>query len=561
MADQSASRYQALYRRFRPQRFSDVLGQEHVTRALASAVRDGKVAHAYLFSGPRGTGKTSTARILAMALNCEHPQDGEPDGSCSSCEAIRQGASLDVQELDAASNRKIEDVRDLLSRVALGTPGLWKVYIIDEVHQLTADASSALLKTLEEPPGHVIFVLATTDPHKVLPTIRSRTEHYEFRLLGSEVLSSLLAEVNDRAALGLSPDAIDEVVRRGRGSARDALSAMDQVAALGGVEAGDSAVTDVVDALAEHDAGRVLVHVAEASNRGLDPRRLGQDILEYLRNGFLATRAPSLVMLTESAAKEAAARATELGPAAIVRAMEAIGQALVDMREAPDPRTTLEVTLVRLSAPDLDHSPAALLERIERLERAAGQKPGGASGDPDAPRRPGRPGARPAATPGDRPADPAASARPGGDLRLRSGVRRGPGDSRRGGPYGGPTGRQAGGEQAVGRPDPAAPPVPGPPATRAESVRRACLRPGLSLLRRACLRPGLSLVPRGCLRPGRTLEPRGRLPAASPPPPLMLAPARCLRGPPPEDRRRHPRSRPRRRRRRRRPHPCPPAKS
>ena len=470
MADQSASRYQALYRRFRPQRFSDVLGQEHVTRALASAVRDGKVAHAYLFSGPRGTGKTSTARILAMALNCEHPQDGEPDGSCSSCEAIRQGASLDVQELDAASNRKIEDVRDLLSRVALGTPGLWKVYIIDEVHQLTADASSALLKTLEEPPGHVIFVLATTDPHKVLPTIRSRTQHYEFRLLGSEVLSSLLAEVNDRAALGLSPDAIDEVVRRGRGSARDALSAMDQVAALGGVEAGDSAVTDVVDALAEHDAGRVLVHVAEASNRGLDPRRLGQDILEYLRNGFLATRAPSLVMLTESAAKEAAARATELGPAAIVRAMEAIGQALVDMREAPDPRTTLEVTLVRLSAPDLDHSPAALLERIERLERAAGQKPGGASGDPDAPRRPGRPGARPAATPGDRPADPAASARPGvgppPPLPGSGGAREIPGAAAR---MAGPPGDRPAGAGG-GRPDPAAPPVPGPPATRAESA-------------------------------------------------------------------------------------------
>jgi DNA polymerase III subunit gamma/tau len=517
VADESALRYQALYRRFRPQRFSEVLGQEHVTRALASAVRDGKVAHAYLFSGPRGTGKTSTARILAMALNCEYPQDGEPDGSCQSCIAIRQGSSLDVQELDAASNRKIEDVRDLLSRVALGTPGRWKVYIIDEVHQLTADASSALLKTLEEPPGHVVFVLATTDPHKVLPTIRSRTQHYEFRLLGSDVLSSLLSEVNDKAALGLTADDIGEVVRRGRGSARDALSAMDQVAALGEVEADGSAVTDVVDAIAERDAGRVLVHVAEASNRGLEPRRLGQDILEYLRNAFLATRAPSLVMLSEGAVREAAARANELGPAAIVRAMEAIGQALVDMREAPDPRTTLEVTLVRLSAPDLDHSPAALLERIERLERAAGAKPGGGAADP-APTGgraadpgptggrvpdPGptggraRPGTRPATASGDRLADAPAPPRSGvGPPPPLPGQSRAPAlpgsPGRAGSPQGdGPApvgegrssvpGSDAGGGDSSGRaavapPVPAATPPP-VPAAPAPPVPAAPLRP------------------------------------------------------------------------------------
>ena len=228
--------YQALYRRYRPQRFADVLGQEHVTRALRHAVRDGKVAHAYLFSGPRGTGKTSTARILAMALNCEHPVDGEPDGTCPSCVAIRQGSSLDVQELDSATNRGIDEMRDLLGRVALGTPGRWKVYIIDEVHQMTSAAASALLKTLEEPPGHVIFVLATTDPQKVLPTIRSRTQHFEFRLLGADVLATLLRDVNDRAALGVAPEAIDLVVRRGHGSARDALSALDQVAAAGGVD-------------------------------------------------------------------------------------------------------------------------------------------------------------------------------------------------------------------------------------------------------------------------------------------------------------------------------------
>ncbi|MDA8062036.1 MAG: DNA polymerase III subunit gamma/tau, partial [Actinomycetota bacterium] len=309
--------YQSLYRRYRPQRFGEVRGQEHVTRALRNAVRDGKVAHAYLFSGPRGTGKTSTARILAMALNCAHPDDGEPDGTCDSCVAIRRGSSLDVQELDAASNRGIDEMRDLLSRVALGIPGRWKVYIVDEVHQLTPVAASALLKTLEEPPPHVVFVLATTDPQKVLQTIRSRTQHFELRLLGSETLAGLVREVNEAAGLGVAPEAIDLVVRRGHGSARDALSALDQVAALG--EVGDDAgpVSEIVDALAERDPVRVLAAVAEAVGSGRDPRQLLSDLLEQLRNGFLAEQAPTLVMLSDDAASEAARQARSLGRAGV----------------------------------------------------------------------------------------------------------------------------------------------------------------------------------------------------------------------------------------------------
>src|SRR5581483_4833320 len=244
-----------------------------------------------LFSGPRGTGKTSTARILAMALNCEHLDDGEPDGTCDSCVAIRQGSSLDVQELDSASNRGIDEMRDLLSRVALGTPGRWKVYIIDEVHQMTTAASSALLKTLEEPPGHVIFVLATTDPQKVMETIRSRTQHFEFHLLTSDVLAGHLADVAKQAGLDVSQDGIETAVRRGHGSARDALSVLDQVAAAGGVAEDVSAVTDIVDALADKDPGAALTAVADAAQSGLDPRRLATELLEYLRNGFLASRA------------------------------------------------------------------------------------------------------------------------------------------------------------------------------------------------------------------------------------------------------------------------------
>jgi DNA polymerase-3 subunit gamma/tau len=377
--------YQALYRRFRPQRFAEVLGQDHVTRALRAAVRDGKVAHAYLFSGPRGTGKTSTARILAMALNCEQPHDGEPCGVCGSCVAIRTGVSLDVQELDSATNRGIDEMRDLLSRVALGTPGRWKVYIVDEVHQITSAAASALLKTLEEPPAHVVFVLATTDPQKVLDTIRSRTQHFEFRLLGSDVLASLLTDVARQADLEIAPEAIDLVVRRGHGSARDALSALDQVAAAGTAEDDSGVVSDLVDAMIERDAGAVLVKVAEAAASGLDPRRLGTEILEHLRNGFLATRARSLVLLSEAGTSEVEEQAAKLGAAALVRAMELIGQALIDMRDAADPRTTLEVALVRLAAPDVDDSRAALLERIERLERALA---GGARGSGPAPGAP-----------------------------------------------------------------------------------------------------------------------------------------------------------------------------
>jgi DNA polymerase-3 subunit gamma/tau len=369
-APNAGPQYQALYRRYRPQRFSEVLGQDHVTKALRNAVRKGQVAHAYLFSGPRGTGKTSTARILAMALNCEAPVDGEPDGTCTSCAAIRSGSSMDVFELDAASNRKLDEMRELLSRVALGTPGRWKVYIIDEVHQLTSDAASALLKTLEEPPGHVVFVLATTDPQKVLPTIQSRTQHFEFHLLDGELLERLLSGINRDAGLGLSPETVKLAVQRGRGSARDAESALEQLAVAGGEGGAEAPVLDLADALAARDASAVLQAVAAAVAAGKDPRRLGTDLVEHLRNAFLAQQAPSLVLAppgTEAALSELAKK---MGLAFLVRSMEAVGRALVDMHDSADPRVTLEVALVRLALPAADTSPAALLERIERLEKA-----------------------------------------------------------------------------------------------------------------------------------------------------------------------------------------------
>ena len=244
-------------------------------RALRSAVRDDRVSHAYLFSGPRGTGKTSSARILAKALNCESPVDGEPCDVCTSCVEITQGSSLNVHELDAASNNGVDAMRDLVAHAGLGTPGRWKVYIVDEVHMLSTAAANALLKTLEEPPSHVVFVLATTDPQKVPPTIRSRTQHLEFRLLGAETLHNLLESVNEEAGLHVDEEALEAAVRRGRGSARDALSALDQVVASGSADAARPELAAVLDALADGDVSQVLVALERAPGRRLGASAAG----------------------------------------------------------------------------------------------------------------------------------------------------------------------------------------------------------------------------------------------------------------------------------------------
>jgi len=371
--------YQSLYRRYRSQRWSELKGQDHVSQTLRNAVRDGRVSHAYLFSGPRGTGKTSSARILAKALNCANPVEGEPCGTCESCVGITEGRSLDVVELDAASNRGVDAMRELVSRAALGTPGRWKVYIVDEVHMLTTDASTTLLKTLEEPPGHVIFVLATTEPQKVLPTIRSRTQHFEFRLLPLELLTQHLKWVAADAGLDVPAEVIELVARRGKGSVRDALSVLDQVAAAGGIDHHAPSVGEFVEALCDRDAARAVAAVAERCGAGHDPRQMATDVLERLRQTLLVSVSRSLVGLPDEELDTVEAEAHRLGRPATVRAMEILGQTLVDMREAPDPRVLLEVALVRLCRPELDASPAALLERIERLERTLAGAPPAAS--------------------------------------------------------------------------------------------------------------------------------------------------------------------------------------
>ena len=396
--------YQSLYRRYRPQKWSDLKGQDHVSHTLRNAVREEQVSHAYLFSGPRGTGKTSSARILAKALNCPNQVDGEPCGTCDSCVGITEGRSLDVVELDAASNRGVDAMRDLVSRAALGTPGRWKVYIVDEVHMLTTEASNMLLKTLEEPPSHVIFVLATTEPQKVLPTIRSRTQHFEFRLLSVEMLAEHLRWVVADAGLDVPAEVVELVARRGKGSVRDALSVLDQVAAAGGIDHQAPSVGEFVEALCERDAARALAAVAERCGAGHDPRQVATDVLERLRQTLLVSVSRALVGLPDEEVDEVEAEAHRLGRAGTVRAMELLGQALVDMREAPDPRVLLEVALVRLCRPELDSSPEAMLQRIERLERGAPASTSAPAAAPSsfAPAAPPPPVAAPAATGGAR---------------------------------------------------------------------------------------------------------------------------------------------------------------
>ncbi|MEO5974777.1 MAG: DNA polymerase III subunit gamma/tau [Ilumatobacteraceae bacterium] len=359
---------QSLYRRYRPRRFAELKGQEHVVRALRNAVINHREGQAYLFSGPRGTGKTSTARILAKVLNCEAPKDGEPCCVCASCVAIDNGLSYDVLELDAASNNGVESMRDLIERSALGNPGRHRVFILDEVHMLSKPAEAALLKTLEEPPPHVVFVLATTDPQKVSETIRSRTQHLQFHLLSMTDLEPHVRWVIADAGLKVSEEAIKYVLQQGGGSARDALSALELVAAGGGEVDEQISLDEFIEALIDHDPGRALTAVAFAVQRGADPRGLTDDIVRQLREAFLSQMAPELVQLPEQNSIVVSEQARRLGTGSVVHAIEVLGDVLIEMRHAADARLLLEVALVKLTSQVTNNDAGALLARIERLE-------------------------------------------------------------------------------------------------------------------------------------------------------------------------------------------------
>lgn len=371
--------YQSLYRRYRPRRFSEIKGQDHVVTALQTAVREGRVAHAYMLHGPRGTGKTTTARVLAKALNCEAlGDDGEPCCECDSCESIAAGRSFDLHELDAASNNKVDDMRALLERVNLATPGRVKVYLLDEVHMLTTGAENALLKTLEEPPGHVTWVLATTEPHKVAQTIRSRCQVFELGLVNADVMAEHVREIAAAADLDVGDEEIDHALSDGGGSVRDTLTALDRVVSGGGTVELDSSTDAVLGALADHDVAAALAAVADAVRRGRNERTIGEMVLAGLRDAFLTTMGDPPTRLSESEHARAKDLAGRMTAQAMTRAMETLGRALIDMRQAPDPRVDIEVALVRLCRKDADLSLEGLHERLSRLEDRMTGTPGGA---------------------------------------------------------------------------------------------------------------------------------------------------------------------------------------
>lgn len=356
--------YQSLYRRFRPQRFSEVLGQDHVTRALRAAVASESVGHAYLFSGPRGTGKTSTARILAKALNCESPEDGEPCLTCSSCVSIASGGSGEVEELDAASNSGVDAMRWLIQTVSTAGTGRWKVYIIDEVHMLSTAASNALLKTLEEPPPHVIFILATTNPQKVLQTVVSRTQHFEFHLLDMAAVGEVVDDIANRTGVELNAATREWVLRRGRGSARDTLSVLEQVLASGQVlPEVDASIERAVENLLELDAKATVVAVEDLLQTGNDPLWVVSEMLLRLKDQFL---------------NNLSGKGGEYPLARITRAMETLGRLSVGVRDALDPGVVLEAVLVQLVS-DLSGG-ADLEQRVRRLEESLSQ--GASSSNP-----------------------------------------------------------------------------------------------------------------------------------------------------------------------------------
>ncbi|WP_436699090.1 DNA polymerase III subunit gamma and tau [Nocardioides sp. BYT-33-1] len=382
----------ALYRRYRPETFAEVIGQEHVTEPLRAALAGNRVNHAYLFSGPRGCGKTTSARILARALNCEKAPISDPCGACESCRDLARNGpgSIDVIEIDAASHGGVDDARDLREKAFFApVKSRYKVYIIDEAHMVTTQGFNALLKLVEEPPPHLRFIFATTEPEKVIPTIRSRTHHYPFRLIPPRLLTSYLTELCDREGVSIEPAALPLVVRAGAGSARDTLSVLDQL--LGG--AGSQGVTydlasgllgytpdtlldDVVSAFAAGDGSAVFGVVDKVIETGQDPRRFTEDLLRRLRDLVIISAVPDaaasgLLDLSGDQADRLVAQAAAFGRAELTRAADLVAAGLTDMRGATAPRLLLELICARILLPAADHTTEGVLARLDRLERRA----------------------------------------------------------------------------------------------------------------------------------------------------------------------------------------------
>ncbi len=423
----------ALYRRYRPETFAEVIGQDHVTTPLRTALANNRVNHAYLFSGPRGCGKTTSARILARALNCEKGPIADPCGECRSCRDLARGGpgSVDVIEIDAASHGGVDDARDLRERAFFApVASRYKVYIIDEAHMVSTQGFNALLKLVEEPPPHLKFIFATTEPDKVIGTIRSRTHHYPFRLIPPRLLSAYLSELCEKEGVRIEPAALPLVVRAGAGSARDTLSVLDQL--LGG--AGGDGVTyelatgllgftpdalldEVVDAFAAHDGGTVFGVVDKVIETGQDPRRFTEDLLRRLRDLVIISAVPDapatgLIDVPEDQAERLVAQSARFGRSDLTRAADLVAAGLTEMRGATAPRLLLELICARVLLPGADDSTAGVLARLDRLERRVSIEGGAPSTAPSPRPAPTHHPAAPtsAAPPAPAPAAPAPAA-------------------------------------------------------------------------------------------------------------------------------------------------------
>ncbi len=378
---------EALYRKYRPQVFEDVVGQEHIERTIKNAISQDKVSHAYLFTGPRGTGKTTTARILAKALLCESGPTSTPDSTCDDCTMIAAGEHPDVYELDAASRTGVENVREeIIGRVQFApTRGRYKIYIIDEVHMLSTAAFNALLKTLEEPPDHVVFILATTDPQKVPETIHSRCQRFDFRRISNEAIVSRLGAVCVEEGVEFEGDALELIAHRAEGGMRDALTSLEQLIAFGEGKVTLEVAERVLGSLATNDLAEIVHFVgtrdiaacfrwtADFVETGADLAQFTRDFAEHIRNMYVMSLAGTDVGLdiSDAAAQELAAEATLFGSDRLARLLGVLGDLSVELKTSSNPRLSFEIALTRMVRPDSDLTLESLAERIEALE--AGQ--------------------------------------------------------------------------------------------------------------------------------------------------------------------------------------------